>query len=53
MVDLNEFVDFDAEEIGAKEKVRFQILEDLLERFEGEELKAAIVENLGDLILSM
>ena len=50
MVNLAGFVDFDPEELGIKEKVRFVILRDLLEKYEGEELKTAILEHIDDLI---
>ena len=50
MVNLSAFVDFDPEELGIKEKVRFIILRDLLEKYEGEALKTAILENIDDLI---
>ncbi|MCL2124980.1 MAG: DNA-directed RNA polymerase subunit beta [Oscillospiraceae bacterium] len=51
MVDLAGFVDFDPEaEFGIKEKVRFIILRDLLEKYEGDELKEAISDNLDILI---
>ncbi|HHU05183.1 MAG TPA: DNA-directed RNA polymerase subunit beta [Clostridiales bacterium] len=50
MVNLSAFVDFDPEELGIKEKVRFIILRDLLEKYEGEALKTAILEDIDDLI---
>ena len=51
MVDLKGFVDFDPrEELDIKEKVRFIILRQLLEQYEGEALKEAIRENIEDLI---
>ena len=51
MVYLNGFVDFDPEkELGIKERVRFIVLRDLLEKFSGEDLKEAIRDNLDSLI---
>ncbi|MGE4484543.1 MAG: DNA-directed RNA polymerase subunit beta [Oscillospiraceae bacterium] len=50
MVKLNNFVDFDPEEVGVKERVRLIILKDLLEKYSGEELKEAIRENIDELI---
>ena len=50
MVRLDGFVDFDPKEIGVREKMRFIILKPLLEKFEGAELKEAILENIDDLI---
>ncbi|MBQ8004465.1 MAG: DNA-directed RNA polymerase subunit beta, partial [Oscillospiraceae bacterium] len=50
MVDMNDFVDFDAKELGVTEKVRFTGLCELLDSFEGDELRAQIVERLGELI---
>ena len=51
MVRLENFVDFDPlEELGIKERVRFIVLRDLLEKYEGEELKEAISDNIDSLI---
>ncbi len=51
MVDMQRFVDFDVKELGIKEKVRYIILKDLIERFDNEEdLKLAITENIDLLI---
>ncbi|MGE4354255.1 MAG: DNA-directed RNA polymerase subunit beta [Oscillospiraceae bacterium] len=50
MVDLKGFVDFDPLELNIKEKVRFIILRQLLEQYEGDALKEAIRENVDDLI---
>ena len=51
MVWLNRFVDFDpVSELGIKERVRWIILKDLLEKYEGEELKEAIRENAALLV---
>jgi len=50
MVNLSAFVDFNPEELGIKEKVRFIILRDLLEKYEGEALKNAILDNIDELI---
>ncbi|MBQ6539747.1 MAG: DNA-directed RNA polymerase subunit beta [Oscillospiraceae bacterium] len=50
MVCLDAFVDFDPMELGIKERVRFIILKDLLDKYEGDELKEAIKENIELLI---
>jgi len=50
MVNLSAFVDFDPEELGIREKVRFIILRGLLEKYEGDTLKAAILDNIDELI---
>ena len=51
MVRLDGFVDFDPEsELGIKERVRFIVLRDLLEKYSGEELKDAIQDNIDALI---
>ena len=50
MVDINDFVDFDAKELGITEKVRFTVLCELIDNYEGDELRAQIVERMGDLI---
>jgi len=50
MVDLEDFVDFSAEEVEISEKVRFSVLRELLENFEGESLKEAIRERVDDLV---
>ncbi|HIY20443.1 MAG TPA: DNA-directed RNA polymerase subunit beta [Candidatus Flavonifractor merdigallinarum] len=50
MVDMKYFVDFDPEECGVTEKVRFTVLQDLLSQFSGEDLKDAIKDHLDDLI---
>ena len=50
MVDMSHFVDFDPEELGVHEKVRYIILSRLMEQYEGETLKDAIRENLDLLI---
>ncbi len=50
MVDINDFVDFDAKELGINEKVRFVVLSELLDNFSGEELREKISERIGDLI---
>ena len=39
MVDMSKFVDFDPEECGVSEKVRFTVLQELLQNYTGEELK--------------
>ncbi len=51
MVWLDRFVDFDVrEEYGLKERVRWVVLKGLLERFQGDELKEAIRENMPQLV---
>ena len=50
MVDMRHFVDFDPAEVGVNEKVRLIILRQLMEQFEGEELKDAIRDNIDILI---
>ncbi len=50
MVKLASFVDFDPMELGIKERVRFIILKKLLDQYEGEELREAIMDNIDDLI---
>ncbi len=51
MVDINAYVDFDCEELGIKEKVRFDVLCEILDAAEDEKaLKKAIAERVADLI---
>ena len=51
MVRLDRFVDFDPiSELGIKERVRFIILRELLDKYSGEELKEAIRDNLDTLV---
>ena len=50
MVDMADFVDFDPAECGVDEKVRLNVLQELLEQFSGEELKDAVRERIDDLI---
>ncbi len=50
MVDLADYVDFDPAELGITETVYYPVLKNLLEQFEGEELKAEIQKNIADLI---
>ena len=50
MVDLANYVDFDPKEVGVTEKVRGIVLAGLLEQYEGEALRDAIVENIDVLI---
>lgn len=50
MVDMSRFVDFDPSELGINEKVRYIILSDLIEKYSGDELKAAIKENIDILV---
>ena len=53
MVDINDFQEytgFTAEELGINEKVRFVVLKELVEQFQGEELKEQVKERITDLI---
>jgi DNA-directed RNA polymerase subunit beta len=51
MVRLEYLVDFDPEkELGIRERVRFVVLKKLLDQYEGQELKDAILDNLDNLI---
>ena len=52
MVDMSKFVSFDPEECGISEKVRFEVLCELLDQFPGDEegLKEAVRERKDDLV---
>ena len=52
MVDMSRFVDFDPAECGVTEKVRFTVLQELLEQYAGdaEGLKEAVRDRIDDLI---
>jgi len=50
MVDLKSYVDFDPQDVGIKEKVRFSVLVELISNYEGEELKEAIRDNVNALV---
>ncbi len=50
VVDMKNFVDFDPKEVGVREKVRFDVLTQLLEQYSGDELKTAIKDRIDDLI---
>ncbi len=51
MVWLDRFVDFDPlAELGLKERVRWVVLKELLAKYEGEELKAAIRDSMDELV---
>ena len=51
MVDLSRFVDFDpVAECGIKERVRESVMRELLEKFEGEELKEELRANADRLV---
>ncbi|MCI8538586.1 MAG: DNA-directed RNA polymerase subunit beta, partial [Oscillospiraceae bacterium] len=50
MVDMAGFVDFDPEECGISEKVRYSVLQELLNHYSGEELKEAVREHIEELI---
>ena len=50
MVDLAHFVDFDPAECEINERVHYLVLKQLMDQYEGEELKDAIRENVDILI---
>ena len=50
MVHLEDFVDFDPEEIGVREMVSFPVLCSLLDQYSGEDLKEACQNQIDDLI---
>ena len=50
MVDLKSYVDFDPQDVGIKEKVRFSVLVELISNYEVEELKEAIRDNVNALL---
>ena len=50
MVDPKAYLDFDPEELGIRGKVRGIILRQLMEQYEGEALKDAILENIDILV---
>jgi len=51
MCDLRHFVDFDpVAECGIKERVRYEVLQELLEKYSGEELKEALRDNADRLV---
>ncbi|MEA4895185.1 MAG: DNA-directed RNA polymerase subunit beta [Oscillospiraceae bacterium] len=50
MVDMAAFVDFDPKEIGIKEKVRYIVLKRLMDEYQGEDLKDAVMASIDDLI---
>ncbi len=51
MVDIKKYVDFDVEELGIKEHVRFSVLKEILESCDDEEsLKEAIRNRAGELV---
>ena len=51
MCDLKRYVDFDPEaECGIKERVRYSVLQELLEQYSGEDLKDAIRSHMDDLV---
>lgn len=50
MVDMKDFVDFDVAELGIREKVRFTVLREIIENFDGEEMKEEIKKRIDDLI---
>ena len=50
MVDMKHFVDFDPAECGVTERVRFSVLQELLQEFSGEELKEAVRDRMDELV---
>ncbi len=50
MVWLHDFTDIDEKKLGIKEKVRFSVLRELMDKYQGEELEEAIKENYLELI---
>ena len=51
MVDIRRFVDFDCEELGIHERVRFSVLQEILEAYESEEdRKEAIAKRAAELV---
>ncbi len=50
MVELGHFVAFDPKECGVTERVRFSVLRELLDQFEGEALREAVMQRIDDLI---
>ncbi|MCD7946913.1 MAG: DNA-directed RNA polymerase subunit beta [Oscillospiraceae bacterium] len=50
MVDMSRFVDFDPEECGITEKVRYTVLMELLDQYSGDALKNAVREREDDLV---
>ena len=50
MVWLHDFVECDEKALGIHERVSFELLQQLMEQYEGEELLDAIRDNAGDLV---
>ncbi len=50
VVDMSNFVDFDPAEIGIKDKVRFDVLTNLMAEYSGDELKYALKEKIDELL---
>ena len=50
MVDMKHFVDFDPAECGVTERVRFSVLQELLQESSGEELKEAVRDRIDELV---
>ncbi|MDR1158308.1 MAG: DNA-directed RNA polymerase subunit beta [Oscillospiraceae bacterium] len=50
MVDMKPFVPFDPAELGVRERVRFSVLCELLDNFEGEALREAVTDKLDSLV---
>jgi DNA-directed RNA polymerase subunit beta len=50
MIDAAPYLDFDLEEVGIDEKVRFTVFKELVEKYSGEELKEALEDAHDELI---
>ncbi|MGI6498899.1 MAG: DNA-directed RNA polymerase subunit beta [Oscillospiraceae bacterium] len=50
MVDMSRFVPFDPKSCGVTEKVRFSVLRELLDAFEGDALREAVTQRVDDLV---
>jgi DNA-directed RNA polymerase subunit beta len=50
MVDLGKFVDFDPKDCGINEKVRFSVLREIMDQFEGEAMQEEIRRRKDELI---
>ncbi len=50
MIDPAPYLDFDPEEVGIDEKVRFTVFKELVEKYSGEELKEALEDAHDELI---
>jgi len=48
--DFQEYTGFTAEELNVHEKVRFSVLKEIIDEFQGEELKTAVQKRINELI---